>query len=112
TSGTTPGGPPDEPVAFDPRLNRLFVFADSSVWTRGADDTGPWRQIELSSARPVVSVPVTYDPVRDQVLALFASGPGSDHVQAWALSLAPMSVSLLEAVRTPDAIALKWQSST
>src|SRR5262249_51655778 len=96
TSGTLPPGPPHSRAAFDALPNRLYLFADSTVWTRDVDDTGPWVQLEFASARPVVSGSLAYDRVRDQVVALFARKPGSDDVQAWALTVAPPSASLVE----------------
>lgn len=56
--------------------------------------------------------PVVYDPIRDQVLALFASVAGSDSVQAWALALGPLSVSLVESTRSLDALEITWRSTT
>lgn len=110
--GVTPPAPPDAYSAFDSRLGRLFIARDSTVWTRGVNDTGPWTQLEVSTARPTVTSAVAYDPIRDQLLALFASTPGSDHVQAWAVAVGPLSVSLLEANRSADGVELKWWSIT
>lgn len=111
-SDVTPLAPPDAQAAFDQRLDRLFIARDSTVWTRGVDDAGPWTQLEFTTARPTVASAVVYDPIRDQLLALFASSPGSDHVQAWAVAVGPLSVSLLEANRSADAVELKWSSIT
>jgi hypothetical protein len=96
SDGATPA-PPDAHTAFDPRLDRLFIARDSTVWTGGVDDAGPWTQLEFSTARPTMTSAVAYDPIRDQLLALFASTPGSEHVQAWAVAVGPLAVSLLEA---------------
>ena len=111
-SGTGPPAPPDAQAAFDPRLNRLYIVADSSVWTRAVATTEPWTQLEFSTTPPSVKSAIAYDPTRDQLLALFASGPGTDHVQAWAVAVGPLSVSLLETNRSADAVALAWRSVT
>jgi hypothetical protein len=77
---------------------------------RDADDTGAWTQLEFASPRPVVGGSVAYDPVREQVVALFARGPGSEDVQAWALTVAPPSASLVGSSPSTGVIALKWES--
>lgn len=110
-TGTLPPGPPVSRAAFDPQRNRLYLFADSTVWMRDVDDTGAWTQLEFTSPRPVVGGSVSYDPVRDQVVALFAQTPGSDDVQVWALTVGPPSASLVGSVSSAGSIALTWESS-
>jgi len=78
---------------------------------RNVDDTGPWTQLDFASPRPVVSGAVAYDPVRDQVVGLFAQTPGSDDVQAWALTVGPPSASLVGSMPSAGGIALTWESS-
>jgi len=112
SSGASPPAPPDAHAAFDARGGRLFIAADSSIWTRGVDDTGPWTELEFSTARPRVTSDVGYDPIQDQLLALFASPLGSDDVQAWAVAVGPLAISLLEADRSPGTVELKWRSIT
>jgi len=109
-AGVLPPGPPDSRVAFDPKRERVYVFSDSLVWVRGVDDTTAWQELEFASPRPRVSSAVAYDPVRDQVIALFAQISGSDDVQAWALTCGPPSAILDESIVSPHAIALKWES--
>jgi hypothetical protein len=110
TSGALPPGPPDSRAAFDPQQNRLYLFADSTVWMRDADDTGPWTQLDFMSPRPVVGGSVAYDPVREQIVALFAQTPGSDDVQVWALTVGPPLASLVGSVSSAGGIALTWES--
>jgi hypothetical protein len=107
-----PPAPPDAHVAFDAGQARLFVATDSTLWTRGAYETGPWTQFEFTSPGPVTSSAIAYDATRDQVLALFAPSAGSTDVQAWAVAVGPLSVSLLAAKRSDDAITLDWRSVT
>ena len=107
---TLPPGPPTSRAAFDPRRNRLYLFADSTVWMRDVDDTGAWTQLDFASPRPVVGGSVAYDPVRDQVVALFAQTPGSDDVQVWALTVGPPSASLVGSSSSANGIALTWES--
>jgi len=112
TSGEQPPAPPDAQAEYDPLHERFFMASDSTVWSRGVDDTGPWTRLELSSTRPSISSAIAYDQTRDQLLALFAQAPGSPDIQAWALALGPLSVSLLRASRSPGAASLTWQSVT
>ena len=110
TSGALPPGPPASRAAFDPQRNRLYLFADSTVWMRDTDDTGAWTQLDFASPRPVVGGSVAYDPVRDQVVALFAQTPGSDDVQVWALTVGPPSASLVGSSPSANGVALTWES--
>lgn len=110
TSGTPPPAPPADRAAFDWRSNRLFIFSGTTVWTRGVDDTGPWTAVEFSTSRPTVENAVVYDAVREQILALFASSPGSEAVQAWAFAVGPISVSPVGAQRSSSSIELDWRS--
>jgi hypothetical protein len=112
TSGVLPPAPPKAWAAFDPRLARLFIASDSTLWARDLDDTGSWTQLESATARPTVTSAMVYDPVRDQLLALFASTPGSDDIQAWAVAMGPLSVALLGADRSAQAVTLTWSSIT
>lgn len=110
-----PATPPAPPVAqstHDPRLGRLFVARDSTVWTCAVNDTGPWMELEFSAERPTVTSAIAYDPVEDQLLALFAAPPGTSDVQAWAVAVGPLSLSWLGADRTPNAIELRCRSVT
>jgi len=109
-SGVLPEGPPLARVACDPGRNRLFLFADSSAWVHDVDDSAPWTPLDFTSARPVVGSSAVYDPVHDQVVALFAQTPGTDNVQAWAFTYGPPSASLVESVVSLQSVALKWQS--
>ena len=112
TSGTPPPAPPDARVAFDWRSNQLFISGDSTVWVRGVDDTGPWTEVEFSGTRPTVTMAIVYDPIRDQVLAPFASGPGSSDVQVWAFAVGPMAVASTGASRTATSTETRWRSVT
>jgi hypothetical protein len=112
TSGPAPPAPPDAWVAFDPRGDRLFIAKDSAVWTRRVRDNGPWTSLEFIDTAPLVTSAITYDSPRDQLLALYASAPGSDHVQTWAAAVGALSVSLLDARRSENAIELRWRSLT
>lgn len=103
-------GPPKACTSFDPRTARLFLARDSTVWAREGDDTATWQLLTFSTERPTITSAIAYDPVRDQLLALFASATGSDRVEAWAVAVGPLAVSLLESSRTADAIALRWRS--
>jgi hypothetical protein len=112
TEGVLPPGPPEAWTAYDPRLDRLFIARDSTIWTRGAEDTGPWDELDLLNTPPSVHSAIAYDPVRDQLLAPFASAPGSDRVQVWALAVGPLSVEWLGADRSAEALELRWRSVT
>lgn len=111
-AGALPTAPPDAQAAYDPRHGQFHLFADSLAWTRSVDDTAAWTTLGLSTPLPIVTSPVVYDPVRDQVLALFASAAGSDSVQAWAIALGPLSASLVASSRLPDAAQMTWRSTT
>jgi hypothetical protein len=112
TSGVLPPGPPEAFTAFDAAGGRLFIAKDSTVWTRLVDDTGPWTQLEFTGERPSIPSAIAYDSPRGQLLALFASEPGTDDVQAWALATGPVAVSLLAAHRSDRAVDLHWRSVT
>jgi hypothetical protein len=112
TSGELPLAPPDAYSAFDPKGGRLYIASDSTVWTRLVDDTGPWTKLDLAGARPVVTSTIAFDPVEDQLLALFASASGSTNIQAWALAVGPLSLSWLESRRAADAVHLRCRSVT
>jgi hypothetical protein len=107
---TLPPAPPNAYSAYDPRSQRLYIARDSTVWTRLVDDTGPWAKLDLSGARPVVTSAIAYDPVEEQLLALFASTPGASDIQAWALAVGPLSLSWLASDRTLTAIELRCRS--
>lgn len=102
--------PPNAHATIDPRGTRLFIASDSTVWSREVDGGAPWTELASSPPRPSVSSAIAYDPVRDQLLALFAPLTGSDRVDAWAIAVGPMSVSLLGADRSPEAAVLRLRS--
>ncbi len=104
--------PPDAQATFDVRTSRMFIANATSVRTRGVDDSAPWTDLSFATASPTISSAIAYDPVRDQLLALFASLPGTNEIDAWALAVGPMSVSLLGAERSQDAVVLQWRSVT
>jgi hypothetical protein len=108
--GELPPGSPIAQAAYDPQHDRIFLFADSRVWVRAVDDTGPWTDLTFTSPRPSVKGAVAHDPARDQILALFAQASGSDGVQAWALTYGPPSASAIESSASSSGITLKWFS--
>ena len=112
TSGVLPPGPPAAHTAFDAAGGRLFIASDSTVWTRLVDDTGPWTQLEFTGDRPTMPSAIVYDSPRGQLLALFASEGGTDHIQTWALATGSLSVSLFDAHRSDRAVDLRWRSVT
>ena len=105
-------GPPIAHSTFDPQADRLYLANDSLVWTRQIDSPGPWTSIATSTPAPRITNPIAFDPVRHQLLALFASLPGSATVDAWALAVGSLSVSVLAADRSADAIAIRLRSVT
>src|SRR5262249_31415707 len=109
TAGVLPPGPPDAHTAFAAAGGPLLLAADSTVWTRRVDDTGPWTPLDVAGDRPTVSSAIAYDATRDQLLALFASERGSDDVQAWALATGPLTVTPAGASRSAGAIDLRWR---
>jgi hypothetical protein len=110
TSGEIPLAPPKAYSAYDPKSNRLYIASDSTIWTRLVDDTGPWTKLDLAGTRPVVTSAIAYDPVEDQLLALFAAPPGTSDVQAWALAVGPLSLSWVTSARTAGAVELRCRS--
>lgn len=109
--GPQPVSPPWAQMVYDPLRDRMLVFADSTVWSRSVDDTGPWTLLDATGPRPVVSAPVVFDPIRDQALALFSAVPGAALDQAWAFSFGPPLISLLHATATFDQVEIAWHSS-
>ena len=100
------------PIAFDPLSQRLFAFAWNEVWSRTAEVAGPWQPVPLEGESPTVTQRVGFDPVGQQIVALFASAPGHQPVQAWALAVGPPAVSLVDSRRTHDSVQLQWRSTT
>lgn len=105
-------GPPNSVAAFDARRGRVFLARDSTVWVREPGIGQSWIEYEISGTRPLVRSAITYDPIRNQLLALFASTEGSDRVQAWALAVGPVSVSFIGASPSSNAVDLRWSSIT
>jgi hypothetical protein len=105
-------GPPHAHCAYDPRTGRVFLAADSTVRTRLVDSPGPWIPLTSSNQTPTITNPIAYDPIRDQLVALFASLSGSASVDAWAIAVGPLSVTVLGTTRTADAVTLRLRSVT
>lgn len=103
--------PPDAHAAYDPVGSRLFTARDTSLWMRAVDGAGPWVELGGAFERPQLKSAIAYDPSRGQVLALLASSPGSDSIQAWAISIWPPVVSLLEASRASGSVTLRWRAT-
>lgn len=110
-SGPLPLAPPQAYSAFDQQAGRLFIATDSTLWTRDAFSTEAWDSLPLRGQRVVARSAITYDAERHQILALYGSAPGAVDMQAWAIAIGAPSVELLEAARTPGAIALRWRSA-
>jgi hypothetical protein len=105
-------GPPNAHAAFDARTGRVFLASDSTLRVRTLDDPGPWAVLGSSTPAPAITNAIAFDPVREQLLALFADLPGAVAVDAWALAVGPMSVSVLAVQRVPDAVTLDLRSIT
>jgi hypothetical protein len=105
-------GPPLSRTAFDTRTGRLFMAADSRLWVRQVDGPGPWTPLQASPPAPNITSEIVFDPVRDQLLALYANLPGETTVDVWAIAVGPMSVTVLSVDRAADAITLQLRSVT
>lgn len=105
-------GPPNARTAFDSRTARLFLAADSRLWVRQVDGASPWTPLQASTPAPNITSEIVFDPVRDQLLALYANLPGEPTVDAWAIALGPMSVAVLSVDRAADEITLQFRSVT
>ncbi len=105
-------GPPDAHAAYDPASGRLFLASDSTVRVRQIDQPGSWTTLASSTPTPTLANAIAFDPVRDQLLALFASLRGSATVDAWALAVGPLSVTVLSTDRTADAVTIRLRSVT
>jgi hypothetical protein len=90
----------------------LFLFADTLAYCRSLSSTSAWERFAVSTSSPSVRNPVAYDPARGQLLALFASAPGSDAIEAWAMALGTIQVTSLGVRRLGQEIDLRWQSVT
>lgn len=86
-SDSTMAGPPNAYAAYDERGERLFLGIDSTLWTRGVDDAGMWKPVELTGRRPLLANALAIDPKRNELVALFAPLAGSDRVNAWSLPI-------------------------
>lgn len=107
-----PLSPPMSQVVYDPRRDRLLVFADTSAWSRGLDDDGPWTVLRTNGPAPGVTAPVVFDPVRDQVVALFSAVAGEAPDQAWALGFGSPPTTLQRASATFDRVEIAWHSAS
>lgn len=111
-SDSTMAGPPNAYAAYDARGERLFLGIDSTLWSRGVDDAGSWQRVELSGRRPLLANPLAFDPMRKELIALFAPLAGSDRVNAWSLTIggrkegAALDDVAEERVETAPALAL------
>ena len=112
TQPDPPPAPPGSNAAFDSGEGMLYISSGERLWARSAFESVPWVESTPSVPGPVVSSAIAFDPKRSQLLALFASGPGSHGVQAWALATGPLTVSLLDSRRTTEAVELSWRSTT
>ena len=80
--------PPNAQAAFDERGGRIYLAIDSTLWSRGVDDTVSWTRVELVGDHPMLtSNALAFDPKRKALLALFAPLSGSDRVNAWSLEV-------------------------
>lgn len=104
--------PPEARAAYDSRSHRVLVFHGTRAWSRSVDESGPWSEFTFSGGHPVVSAPIVYDGVRDQVLALFAAEAGQPRIQAWAVAIGALSASLHSAHRGDDRVEIQWRSVT
>lgn len=105
-------GPPAAHAAYDSRTGRVFLASDSTMRVRRVDSPGPWGPLPSTPPSPTIKNAIAYDPIRDQVLALFAAPSGSTSVEAWALAVGPASVSVLGTDRTVGAITIRFRSVT
>jgi hypothetical protein len=79
---------------------------------RLVDAPGPWGLLPSTTPSPTITNAIAYDPIRDQLLALFASPSGSASVEAWALAVGPLSVSVLGIERNAGAVTIRLRSVT